>query len=807
MPDPVAANSIDFLRGWKPGGPWILCAFHESLPDMPQRAFSDAQLDEVQEWIERLQADQFNIYFQVNPCREGLNKKASKTDVISMDWFHVDVDPDGKKDMRSEQTRILKELQNCEPMGLPEPTVVLFSGGGYQAFWKLVDPIPLDGSLAAIEDAERYNQQVARLLGGDNCHNGDRIMRLPGTINWPNQTKRDRGQEPILAELVDFDWSREYPTSSFLKLPERQDKTAGIGGGAGRPDVNIPSGNIRRVPIEELADVLALAGFTDEDPMMRLIIDGEDTEGVPMPGKDRTRSGVFLGVVCELVRHEMDDAMIYTIVTDPAYKISGHPLSKGRGCDRAVKRAITVGKEDAIDPNLATMNDGYGAVESVGGKFRIMCERYNPASGRSEIEFHQKDGFVTTYSNKKVAVFAGNDKDGNAQYKDRPMGLWWLEHEHRRTYRGVTFYPNKDFGDTLNLWRGFNVDAVPGDCGLYLDHLKTVLCRGNVEYYDYLIGWMANAVQYPENAGQTAVVMRGAQGTGKGTAVKHFGFLFGMHYKHIVSSDHITGQFNSVLRDACVVFADECFAAKDKRHTAALKSLITEELLRSEAKGLDSIETRNCTHLWMATNSDWAVAADLDDRRFFVLNVSPSVKENSKYFGAITRQMENGGHEALLHFLLTYDLTGFEVRHCPKTDELQAQQEKTLAGTLQGFMMERLVEGELLPGHLGWRGKALKDEFLDHIHEYMGNSTMKKTEVNRWLQDFTGLLDPTERQRRRFKWRSVHGTEKTTTGHFFVFPSLEHCRKLWNENFSNRPWPTEIGTEPDAYIPEQDEEF
>ena len=72
--------------------------------------------------------------------------------------------------------------------------MVVFSGGGYQAFWKLETPISINGDLGRAEDAKRYNQQLELLFGGDNCHNVDRIMRLPGTVNVPDERKRTKGR-------------------------------------------------------------------------------------------------------------------------------------------------------------------------------------------------------------------------------------------------------------------------------------------------------------------------------------------------------------------------------------------------------------------------------------------------------------------------------------------------------------------------------------------------------------------------------------------------------------------------------------
>lgn len=801
MPAVDTNAATDFLQKWKPGGPWILCAFHESDRELPARAFDADTVHELPGWLDDLQRRGFNVYFHVNPCRPGLNKKAEKADVVAMEWLHVDVDPQKGKPIAEEQTRIRHLLEKVGDLGLPEPSVVTFSGGGYQAFWKLAEPIPL-GTPEAVADAERFNVQIAKLLGADNCHNVDRIMRLPGTVNFPDKKKRDRGQVPVRADVVRADWQL-HQRLMFVQAPERQDQSAGISGGANRPEVNIPSGNIRRVPIDELQATLAQYGFREEDPIMRYILDGEDTEKTLMPGKDPSRSAFFLHVVCELVRHEMPDDLIYAIVTDPSYAISGHPRSKGRGMDRAVKRAIQRGKEDEIDPHLGPMNATYALVESVGGKCKIMCERVNEATGRLEIEFHEKAGFLSTHNNKTVDVIEGTDKNGNPQMKQKRKGLWWIEHANRRTYDGVTFYPQREFTNLLNLWRGFNVDAVPGDCSMFLQHVHETLCRGNDEHYEYLLSWMANAVQNPHLPGQVAVVLRGGQGTGKSTFAHGFGKLFGMHYKAVNDAEHILGRFNDMLRDAVLVFADECFAAADKKQRGALKALITESTLRTESKGLANVETRNCVHLIMATNNEWAVAAEGDDRRFFVLNVSDKYKQNSKHFDAIERQMEAGGYEALMHMLLTRDLSGFNVRACPKTDELQRQRDNTMEGQLEGFVLECLEEGELLPGH-GWRGEALKDEWMEALHTYMGHNRLKKTSVTRFLREFLGPHFASKEQSRskaKFKWRSKNGDKLCS--YFFRFPSLDVCRKLWDEKFGARDWPpVDSSAEPTAYEPE-----
>ena len=54
-----------------------------------------------------------------------------------------------------------------------------------------------------MEGVELRNAKLAQDLGGDNCHNIDRIMRVPGTINVPNAKKRSQGRVEALAYVVE----------------------------------------------------------------------------------------------------------------------------------------------------------------------------------------------------------------------------------------------------------------------------------------------------------------------------------------------------------------------------------------------------------------------------------------------------------------------------------------------------------------------------------------------------------------------------------------------------------------------------
>lgn len=87
-----------------------------------------------------------------------------------------------------------------------------------------------------------------------------------------------------------------------------------------------------------------------------------------------------------------------------------------------------------------------------------------------------------------------------------------------------------------------------------------------------------------------------------------------------------------------------------------------------EGKGKDAIPVSNCRHLIVSSNEDWAVPMDLEDRRFFVLDVSSHRQRDSEYFELLEAEMSKGGLQALLYDLLQEDLKDFDLRHMPLND-------------------------------------------------------------------------------------------------------------------------------------------
>jgi hypothetical protein len=206
MSGPDSRMAINFLGHWTPGGPWMLSAIE---PDGPIQTRTFHDLEAAQAWIEGWQGKR-NLYFSVNAAKSELTKKATKADIAALNALHVDLDaPDGT-DLERAKANFLARLKAYR---LP-PSVILDSGGGLQGFWLIHKPIAVNGP-DSIGHFEACNRRLETEFGGDHCHNIDRIMRLPGTVNLPNAVKRAKGREKSLATVVEADWECRYEIDQF----------------------------------------------------------------------------------------------------------------------------------------------------------------------------------------------------------------------------------------------------------------------------------------------------------------------------------------------------------------------------------------------------------------------------------------------------------------------------------------------------------------------------------------------------------------------------------------------------------------
>jgi hypothetical protein len=314
------------------------------------------------------------------------------------------------------------------------------------------------------------------------------------------------------------------------------------------------------------------------------------------------------------------------------------------------------------------------AVANEGGKAVVIWAVRDPVLQRDRHERAIFPDFIRFYQNHAFTIVV-KTADGKDKPITKSYGEWWLIAERRRQYLGgVVFDPSgRSHSNTLNLWRSWSVTPTPGDWSLMQNHILQVICGGRPDIYDYVMRWLAHMVQKPYLAAETAIVLRGRKGTGKGMLGKWLLRLCGQHGLHVVNAAHLTGRFSGHLRDAIFVFADEAFYAGDKQHESVLKRIITETEVLIEAKYRTPVMAPNMLHLLMASKANWVIPASHDERRYLMLDVTTDRRGDLAYFAELDRQMESGGLAAMLHDLLQLDLGDFHPRAVPATPELADQ--------------------------------------------------------------------------------------------------------------------------------------
>jgi hypothetical protein len=358
------------------------------------------------------------------------------------------------------------------------------------------------------------------------------------------------------------------------------------------------------------------------------------------------------------------------------------------------------------------------AVVSIEGKARILNE--NPrADGGKDITFSTFSDFKQLYMAKVKTVIV-RDKKHTIHLADK-----WLRSPRRRQFKRVVFEPDtrKCGLQDYNLFSGFSTEPkTGGSWDLFNQHLLDNVCKGDPSHHEWLVTWIARIIQRPGSKRPgTAVVLRGGQGTGKSIVGTTIGRLVSPYFAHLTMAKHLTGNFNAHLKDKLLVFADEAFFAGDRSNIGRLKALISEEQLTVEPKGLDAISVSNHINVLMASNEDWVIPAEADERRYFMLDISSARAKDTGYFGRMLKQLDDGGYEAMAYDLLHWDLSRANLWRAPATDALMEQKEVTL-GSVAQFWVGCLDEQHILRADadlleiddgVGWPTEVSKRELFN----------------------------------------------------------------------------------------------
>ena len=257
-------------------------------------------------------------------------------------------------------------------------------------------------------------------------------------------------------------------------------------------------------------------------------------------------------------------------------------------------------------------------------------------------EFHyDAENRRTRFNERTIKATSDLMLDCKTQYKV------WQEDAEKSRYQAVIYNPDESKVKSweLNTFIDIRVELEHSIAHLQRDsdiiqpilwHIEHILCNGNLDFFQYLLKWMALPLQQRGAKTEVLVCITGDQGTGKGLIFDHLlgqGIYGNTNYVHVEDADKLLGRFNSLTARKLFVYLDEVksygntFKEADK-----LKALITETTTTLEVKGLDACTISNYTNYIMATNHDVPLRIESSDRRYAVVRASSAKCGDFKYF-------------------------------------------------------------------------------------------------------------------------------------------------------------------------------
>ena len=390
------------------------------------------------------------------------------------------------------------------------------------------------------------------------------------------------------------------------------------------------------------------------------------------------------------------DKVVEALLSDP--ELVGCYIPKEDARRELVDLARWLAEMHPYAPQLRLLGTRYCVVRHYGNKVRVFFKADGQWRHMSPAELK------LAYANMPLAT--GFSRRGPPILKNAAEA--WLEHPSNDYYDRAEFLPGELAPpDVLNLWieptlKSCPVTELPENDDIwrhiwskfpntlrvraphFMEHVYANMCGSNDEIFEFLVGWMTDALWNMQRTSEVAIVMRGPQGSGKGFWAEHFMELFAPHTLILNSPRQLVGNFNSHLQSISMVFADEAFFAGHRQHANTLKTLITSDRIFIEPKGVDGFMADKKWRVIIASNDEHVIRAEIDDRRFFMLEVDSGKHNNDgDYFGQLAEAWEKNERDQLFFWLTSPDAKIW-LQHCwdvhdrPKTSALAIQKDLSL---------------------------------------------------------------------------------------------------------------------------------
>jgi hypothetical protein len=247
------------------------------------------------------------------------------------------------------------------------------------------------------------------------------------------------------------------------------------------------------------------------------------------------------------------------------------------------------------------------------------------------------------------ALFGGLYPDGEI------LNAVWKARVPVRKFERLIYLPGKPEipygGGTVfyNIWRKSGVEASFGDVKPFLDHVAFLF--PNEGDRELMLDYLALLVQKPADKIHFALLVRGAQGTGKSWIGNLMERIIGKPNVVRPSNDEVVSRWTHWMEGAQLAIVEELMTLGRLEVANRLKPVITDTTIRIEEKNCSIYSIPNHLNFLCFTNHEDALKIEHGDRRWLVV-FSPAVKQEAAYYDRLFGYLDDGGAAFVKHFLL-----------------------------------------------------------------------------------------------------------------------------------------------------------
>jgi len=451
------------------------------------------EIDGASNWVHNQNVNGKNCYFHPN-SGSRINQKQSGDSITHANFFWLDKDPDIETYGSYDKAR--QQLLISMPSFSEGASIVEDSGNGIQVFFKLRESLEVGDAQVRFR-YEAINRCIAKKLYADNTQDCSHLMRLPGTFNYPNKSKLEKGypSKPSKAKLLkvhDIKYSLEeivnlfdiseaaiqFELSNLVATRQRKNTKPTI-----QPPVEIDEFLKKRFDDFLAANTKAMArhkGYRDDLT-------------------DKSGSAMDMSMATMMLWHGFSMPELRALLASWEHGATNSDRSSDRYWNNIKKNSIAgddeITEESKADfwaqmneSKLSNKQDVERSQEKPPSPVQLVNQQYAWDGVCKEIYDIEQGRYI------QVAKFYANFENISVieNGKSITLGRAWMKSPQRRPINGLCLAPNAPQvlpNGALNTWQGFAVESISGDIKPFLDVLAYVI--PNESERKYVVLWLA----------------------------------------------------------------------------------------------------------------------------------------------------------------------------------------------------------------------------------------------------------------------------------------------------------------------------